>query len=123
MVVVVKVEQHFQEILIFASGSTPKQLALNFFQATVMYLNAINTTNSKNMTLLIDRLPSAEVKVGKSTLQQFIDIGEERGIERGMEIPVLNAFDKGNSPESISIFNDIPLLTVQQILRKYGRIV
>jgi hypothetical protein len=37
MVVVVKVEEHFQKILIFASESTPKQLTLIFFQVTVMY--------------------------------------------------------------------------------------
>jgi hypothetical protein len=44
-------------------------------------------------------------------------------IEHGMEISMLSAFNKGNSPESISIFNDIPLATVQNILRKHGRIV
>jgi hypothetical protein len=37
------------------------------------------------MTVLLENLPSAEKIAGKSTLQQFIEIGEERGLERGLE--------------------------------------
>jgi hypothetical protein len=70
------------------------------------------------MTRLLETLPPTEKMAGISTYQQFVN----KGIEKGIEKLILNAFDNGNTQESISKFIGIPLDEVIDILRRNNRI-
>jgi predicted transposase/invertase (TIGR01784 family) len=83
----------------------------------IMY--QISKSKKYDMELVEETAEKRGLKIG---VVQGIEIGREQGVEIGRETPVLNAFDQGNSPESISTFINIPLDDVQKILRKYGRI-
>jgi hypothetical protein len=54
-----------------------------------------------------------------TTYKRIINKGEVDGIEKGVQIPVINAFKKGHSILEISSFNDLPIEQVRSIIEKY----
>jgi hypothetical protein len=54
-----------------------------------------------------------------TTYKRIINKGEVIGLEKGLEIPVINAFKKGHNIVDIANFNDLPLEQVQLIIEKY----
>jgi predicted transposase YdaD len=80
-----KVIEYFEKILIFASGNTPKELAVNFFNATLIYLQNVSTLKSEIMIQLLEKLPPTERIQGITTYQQFINKGREESREEGRE--------------------------------------
>jgi hypothetical protein len=54
-----------------------------------------------------------------TTYKRIINKGEVDGIEKGVQIPVINAFKKGHSVLEISTFNDLPVEQVRSIIEKY----
>jgi DNA-binding NarL/FixJ family response regulator len=43
------------------------------------------------------------------------------GVEKGIEIPVINAFKKGKSIEEIASFMDLSVGKVKEIIEKYKK--
>jgi hypothetical protein len=118
-----KTQQYFKEIVIFASGNTPKELAINFFQATLIYLNSINTINAENMNVLLETLPYSEQVIGKTTYQQFVEIGEARAkAEAEVKIEAIISAIILNQPnmtdEQIAKMYFIELDLVQRLRKK-----
>jgi hypothetical protein len=68
-------------MVIFASGNTPKDLALDLLQATIVYLNNVNTITLDVMIHLIENLPPTERMAGITIYQQFVNKGMEKGME------------------------------------------
>jgi hypothetical protein len=118
-----KVLDNYNKIVIFAQGKSSKELAINFFQATMVYLNSINTLTDKEMTVLLENLPTAEKIAGKTTYQQILEKGEEKGMEKGMEKIILNIIisKPDYSDNQIASLCGVDVLLVSTLRNKFQK--
>jgi predicted transposase YdaD len=56
-----------------------------------------------------------------STWDNLIAEGKAQGIEKGIEIPIVNAFKKGKSIEEIAYFNDLPVEKVKETIERFKK--
>jgi hypothetical protein len=54
-----------------------------------------------------------------TTYKRIINKGEVEGIEKGVQIPVINAFKNGYNVQQIVEIMDLPLEKVRSIIEKY----
>ncbi len=114
--------QEFHALIEFdLSDETFLEKSLVFFKPFLLYLSIVSDMTETEIVEIFEDIPEPLKEEAMSTYDFFVKKGMDKGIEKGIEIPVVNAFKRGNNAEQIADFMDLPLEKVKTIIENYVR--
>lgn len=107
------------EILLSGYESTINEQTRSFIQIFAVYLTNISGITRQEVIEQAIQLNNNLNPQAMSIIEEFIEIGREKGIEIGIFKAVINLHKKGMKAELIAEYMDIPLKEVKRIIENF----